>query len=112
MDHTRTTALRGVVVDDELTLTTIELARASSVTESHIELWVSEGVLQAQGDSPQEWRFSGGALSRSRIAMRLSRDLEINSAGVALALDLLERIEQLEARLRRGPATGTGPPRP
>jgi chaperone modulatory protein CbpM len=34
----------------------------------------------------------------------LSRDLEINPAGVALALDLLDQIAALRARLQRGGA--------
>jgi chaperone modulatory protein CbpM len=33
--------------------------------------------------------------------MRLQRDLGVNVAGVALALDLLEEIERMQTRLRR-----------
>jgi|SRR5450755_1798365 len=94
-------ALRGSVVEDELTLTTFELCRACNASEEHIELWVSEGVLQPTGAGRDEWRFGGRSLARMRVAMRLARDLEINSSGVALALDLLDEIEALEARLRR-----------
>jgi len=47
------------------------------------------------------WRFGGDSLARMRLATRLMQDLEINSAGVALALDLLDRIAELESRLRR-----------
>jgi chaperone modulatory protein CbpM len=101
MDEPRTSALYGSVVEEELTLTTLELSRASNASEAHIELWVSEGVLQPSGASREQWRFSGRALSRVCVAMRLSRDLEINSPGVALALDLLDEIEALEAHLRR-----------
>ena len=95
-------ALRGRIVEEELTLTTIELSRACNASPSHIELWVAEGVLQPSGGTPADWRFSGGSLARMRTATRLARDLKINSPGVALALDLLDEIEQLEARLRRG----------
>jgi chaperone modulatory protein CbpM len=112
MDDTRSTALRGIVVDDELLLTTIELSRASSASESHIALWVSEGVLQPIGATREEWRFTGSSLKRMRVAMRLTRDLELNASGVALALDLLDEIEQLEARLRRSSSAGARPPRP
>jgi chaperone modulatory protein CbpM len=101
MDESRTSVLRGSVVEEEMTLTTVELCRAGNASEAHVELWVSEGVLQPSGGSREQWRFSGRALSRVRVATRLSRDLEINPSGVALALDLLDEIEQLEARLRR-----------
>jgi len=106
MDDPRTSVLRGSVVDEEMTLTTIELCRACNADETHIELWVSEGVLQPSGASREQWRFSGRALSRMRVAMRLSSDLDINSSGVALALDLLDEIESLEARLRRSSEPG------
>jgi chaperone modulatory protein CbpM len=109
MDEPRTSVLRGSIVEDELTLTAVELGRACHASVAHIELWVSEGVLQPSGESPEQWRFGGRALARMRVAMRLSRDLEINSPGVALALDLLDEIEALEARLRRESAR---PPRP
>jgi chaperone modulatory protein CbpM len=107
-----TSTLRGSVVEDELTLTTVELSRAGRASEAHIELWVREGVLQPSGSSPEQWRFSGRALSRVRVAVRLSRDLEINSPGVALALDLLDEIAALEARLRRSSSSAARPPRP
>src|SRR5664280_3394700 len=112
MDDTRSAALRGTIVDDELTLTTIELCRACNASESHVALWVSEGVLQPSGGSQGDWRFAGSSLKRTRVAVHLTRDLELNAAGVALALDLLDRIEALEARLRRGPSSGARPPRP
>ena len=53
------------------------------------------------GDSPEDWRFGGESLRRARLALRLSRDLEINPSGVALALDLLDEIASLRARLQR-----------
>jgi len=103
MNDTRSSAMRGSVVEEELTLTAVELCRACNANESHIELWVAEGVLQPSGESRDEWRFGGRSLARMRVAMRLARDLEVNSSGVALALDLLDEIDRLEARLRRTP---------
>ncbi len=113
MNDTTSSGLRGVVVEEELTLTTVELCRACNTSESYVELWVSEGVLQPSGGaSREEWRFGGASLRRMRVATRLARDLEINSPGVALALELLDEIEQLEARLRRSSQPGVRPPRP
>jgi len=54
-------------------------------------------VLEPQGDTPLDWRFSGDAMRRTRLALRLSRDLDINPPGLALVLDLLDEI----ARLRK-----------
>jgi chaperone modulatory protein CbpM len=89
------------VVENDTGLTLVELSRACRVRETQIEVWVHEGLLQPAGSQPQEWRFVGASLRRARLAQRLSRDLELDTGGVALALDLLDEIEDLKARLRR-----------
>lgn len=98
---TISSALRGSVVEEEMELTTLELCRACHTSEQQIELWVFEGVLQPRGTSRDSWRFGGDSLARIRVATRLMRDLELNNPGIALALDLLERIAELESRLAR-----------
>jgi chaperone modulatory protein CbpM len=98
---TISSALRGSVVEEEMELTTLELCRACHTSEQQIELWVFEGVLQPRGAARDAWRFGGDSLARIRVATRLMRDLELNTPGIALALDLLERIAELESRLAR-----------
>ena len=51
-------------------------------------------------DVSTEWRFTGDALRRARLALRLERDLELNLAGVALAIELIEEISQLRRELK------------
>ncbi len=109
MTNTTSFALRGSVVDEDATLTVHELSRASQASEEHIELWVMEGMLSPIGASREEWRFDGASLTRTRVAMRLTRDLDVNPPGVALALELLDEIAALEAQLRRGSAVRTRP---
>ena len=46
------------------------------------------------------WKFPGSNLSRAHAARRLQRDLEINLAGVALVLDLMEEMMSLRNRIR------------
>jgi chaperone modulatory protein CbpM len=101
MNDTISRALRGSVVEDDVELTIVELCRACRTSENEIELWVVEGVLQPRGESRESWRFGGDALARIRLATRLTRDLDLNAPGVALALDLLDRIAELESRLAR-----------
>ena len=38
--------------------------------------------------------------SRARLALRLERDLELNLAGVALALELMDELEYLRRELK------------
>ena len=44
--------------------------------------------------------FTGASLQRTRVALRLLRDLELNLPGAALAVDLLGQIERLQGELR------------
>ena len=92
--------LTATLVDDTQ-LTLAELARACRAAEAQVHVWVVEGVLQPSGDSPSEWRFAGASVRRARLAVTLTRELEINPPGVALALDLMDEIEALKASLRR-----------
>ncbi|MFA6111776.1 MAG: chaperone modulator CbpM [Candidatus Latescibacterota bacterium] len=93
------TELEGLVLDERLTVTVTELTYLCRLDEPMVYLMVSEGVVHPSGSRPEEWRFSGVEILRARRALRLQRDLEINLAGVALALDLLEEVEALRARL-------------
>ncbi len=97
---TNPTPPSGYVVE-EVDLTLIELCRACQAPEETVRAWVIEGVIEPKGTRPDEWRFSGGALQRARRAMTLARDLDINVAGVALVLDLLDEIAELRARIER-----------
>ena len=96
---------RGLVVEEEVHLTLVELCQASHVPEQEIQAWVIEGVLEPEGGSPQEWRFAGASLRRALTALRLSRDLDVNLAGIALALDLLDEITALRSRLEGAGST-------
>ena len=93
--------LSATVIDDDAPMTLAELARACRAQEEQVQVWVVEGVIEPIGEAPQDWRFSGAALRRARLAISLSRDLEVNTPGIALALDLMEQIDALNAQLRR-----------
>ena len=90
------------VVEEGLALSLAQLCRATRASPEEVQVWVVEGVLQPEGRLPQEWRFTGVALRRARIALTLTRELEVNAPGVALALDLMDQIHALR-REQRGP---------
>ena len=102
MTQTKITWIEGSVVENEVHMSIVELSHASRTPEDLIMSWVSEGVLSPTGSSPQDWRVSGDSLRRATTAAHLTHDLELNVPGVALALDLLEEITQLRARLQIG----------
>jgi chaperone modulatory protein CbpM len=100
MAQTHITWIEGSIVEHDVHMTMVELAKATQTPEDLIMAWVSEGVLSPAGASPQDWRFSGDSLKRAKTAARLMHDLELNSPGVALALDLLEEITHLRQQLQ------------
>jgi len=99
MTQTHITWIEGSIVEHDVHMTIVELAEATRTPQDMIMAWVSEGVLSPAGASPQDWRFSGDSLKRAKKAARLMHDLELNSPGVALALDLLDELERLRSQL-------------
>ena len=90
----------GVVVEEQLVFTLMELSRACAADGDQLLALVHEGVLDASGDEAQGWRFSGHALPRARTALRLARELDIGVAGAAVVMDLLDQVQELRAQLR------------
>ena len=101
MTQTQITWIEGSVVEEEVHMSIVEISQATRAPEDLIMAWVSEGVLSPAGSSPQDWRFSGESLKRAKTAAHLSHDLELNTPGVALALDLLDEINRLRNQLLR-----------
>lgn len=95
------TEIVGVLLDEDIELAMDEICEACSVSSSWVIELVEEGVLEPTGSTASEWRFSGVSLARAQTAVRLQRDLDINIAGVALALELIEEIQGLRQRIAR-----------
>jgi chaperone modulatory protein CbpM len=100
MGHDIVTVVTGTVVDDERGIPLATLCRACGLPVEAVAALVEEGILEPAGMRRGRWRFPADSICRARAAVRLQRDLELNLAGVALALDLLDRVENLRARLR------------
>jgi chaperone modulatory protein CbpM len=91
---------RALLAEDEQ-LTLMQISRLCRLPPAGIVDMVNEGILEPSGASVCAWRFSFPAVDRVRKVIRIQNDLDVNLAGAALALDLLERIAHLEAMLKR-----------
>ena len=98
---TRKTTLVGTILEEEVVLSLGELCRASRLPAERVIELAEEGVIEPIGRGPENWRFRGVSLRRIRCAQRLEEDLGVNTAGVALVLDLLDELERVRARLGR-----------
>lgn len=101
MSNMSVTVTHGVLVEEEVQFTLVELSRACGAEVEQLAALVDEGVLAPISTDAQPWRFAGPTLPRARTALRLARDLELSPAGTALVLDLLAEIDALRSRLRR-----------
>ena len=90
--------LSGEVVDDTMEITIVELCRSCAVDAGLVEAMIEEGVLEPVGKHGDDWCFSYISVKRTRTVVRLQRDLGVNLAGAALAIELLERIERLQQK--------------
>ncbi len=97
----KVTEVSSVIVDEQLEITLEEICIACQVDQAAIEALVDEGIVEPRVRQERPWRFRGDALPQLARALRLQRDLDLNTAGVAFALDLLNEIEGLKARLYR-----------
>lgn len=96
-----TTIVSGVVLDESVSFSLPELCRCFGISAEAVIEMVDEGLIEPSGAEPPRWRFHGVALRRVQTALRLRQDLRVNLAGAALALDLMEELEDVRQRLRR-----------
>ena len=89
----------GLLLDQEHPLTLGELSRACSMHADWVLELVEEGILEPLNPEVPQLQFSGQNLHRALIVRRLQRDLGVNLSGAALALQLMEEVEVLRARL-------------
>jgi chaperone modulatory protein CbpM len=91
--------LSGKLLEEDSEVSFVQLCEACEVHAESIEAMMEEGIIAPVGGGVSRWRFTRSSVVRVRSVLRLQRDLHVNLAGAALALDLLERIEALNARL-------------
>lgn len=93
--------LTGFILEDQTELTLQDVCRACAARADLVIELVHEGVLTPTGAAPAQWRFTGIHMHRATVALRLQRDLGVNPAGAALALELMDEMENLRSQLRK-----------
>ena len=88
--------LKGVVLDEQVTLSIEEVCEMCGIRKSVVIEMVAEGIAEPLEETETRFVFSGVAVTRLLTAHRLQRDLQVNLAGAALALELLDEIDALK----------------
>lgn len=88
--------LCGQILGDHDMVSLTDICRSCAVEVETITLLVEEGILDPVGGDVEHWQFTVSSLRRVKTVVHLQRDLGVNLAGAALALELLDRIAELE----------------
>ena len=101
MSERDTTALSGPIFDESTEITFIELIEVCGLEPALVDDMINEGILEPLSGNRDNLSFSYSSIRRTRTVIHLQRDLGLNLAGAALALELLDQISNLQAQLRR-----------
>lgn len=88
-----------ISIEEHPELTLSELCTACHVTPEFVQELIGYGAIEPRGSSIETWRFDADHLRRIRAILRLEHDLEINHAGAALVLDLMNEMKRMQTRL-------------
>ena len=89
------------VIGEECHYTVVEFSTIGGLSVEEISVYIEYGIIQPSGDNSEEWIFSLADLQRLQKALRLQHDLEIDLTGVALAIELLEEIDNLQSKINQ-----------
>ena len=83
-------------------LTLEQLCSVCALERDWLVVRVRDGLIPAEGESDSEWRFTTSTLSRVRRMRDIERSYDAAPELAALVADMLEELDALRARLRRG----------
>ena len=101
MSADQTKLVTGVIIDDEQTFTITEVCQATRIDNQLLNQLVEYHIIQPINHSTDHWEFDCVSLRRIRLARNFYHDLEVNLQGIALILDMMDKIETLESKLSR-----------
>jgi len=83
----------------QLALSAEELAAAAGISATRLGRLARLGLVEPL--APGSGTFAAATVERLRRMLRLHADLGVNLTGAAIIVDLLERLERVEAELAR-----------
>lgn len=88
----------GVIVDDDR-VSFIEVCEDYNITEELLLDLLEHGLIPSIDIPNKQLKFNKNMLDRIARACRLTTDLELNAAGVVLALELMDELESMSREL-------------
>lgn len=72
-----------------------ELCQVTQLPSTIIIEIVEQGIIAPEGAAPENWSFDTRMITVTKKAWRLHNDLDIDWSGIALAIDLIDELEQI-----------------
>lgn len=76
------------------------LVQVSGLSHDVLLNLVEAGILEPSNEDPENYFFPNSCIVVARTARRLRDDFELDPEGLAVAVNLLRRIDKLEAQLQ------------
>ncbi|WP_298628448.1 chaperone modulator CbpM [uncultured Legionella sp.] len=91
--------LIGMLIEETTTYTFVEVCHRYNIPEALLNEMIEYGLFPNQPTDPQKIAIDQKALRRIESAFRIHHDLGINLPGVALALELMDKMEKMQSEL-------------
>ncbi len=91
--------LIGVVIEENMSLSVTQVCAQYQITEALLLEMIEHGLFKNPAINTQSFQMTPQDKRRMESAFRLNKDLGVNLPGVALALDLLEQLEEVRQEL-------------
>lgn len=78
-------------------ITLQEVCSNTGLSREAVVQIVEHGIVEPQGEEPEQWLFDDQCLCLVQRARRLQQDLDLNWPGIALVIELLEQRDRLMA---------------
>lgn len=82
-------------------LTLDQLSEAAELQSTLVEKFIQHGLIEPSGAQATGSLFTISCIERLRRIVRLRRDLGVNLAGIAVILDMRQRMEEMQKELKR-----------
>lgn len=101
--HDDKLAYENLTAEEITELDLEELCSICHVTPEFVMELIEHGTIEPNGNATMaidSWHFDTKQVRIIHTAVRLHHDLEVNHAGIALAVDLLKQIDEMRDQLK------------
>lgn len=88
------------LLEENFVLTIEDICENCGLSLIEITSYIEEGIIDVEGGDSTNWLFTETSIVQIKKASRLEKDLRLNPAGVALALELMSEIDDLKLQLK------------